>query len=350
MTARTLVYEESYGGDFREMFRNPLALIAGLIGTVFGSGMLAAMAIVMSGQSDCIPTFEQAWVAQGRDLYNEEFKSVVIAECDKELEDAQCIAQKRSEWKKDDRSPFNLEYNLAVSEACPSEVNTDEEDEFEIDFEPGALVKLGEQIDEKELPEKIIIQETRAPDEVEPEIEAPAITDDEKAAPVEEKEEKEKDPEKPKEKPDKPPQEKKDKKLPVNKIPTEANTPYKDLPTVKIPKGDPFGDPQGWADIAKDGDPWATAVMKALNNMPVGAYAAKAKKGVFKFQLTICKDGTIKKVDDKGGTLPPDGKHGVILALNQLKIPKPPAKIASQMKSNCAKIKYTFKWSSGGVD
>ena len=39
--------------------------------------------------------------------------------------------------------------------------------------------------------------------------------------------------------------------------------------------------------------------------MPVGAYAAKAKKGVFKFQLTICKDGTIKRVDDKGGTLPP---------------------------------------------
>jgi hypothetical protein len=208
-------------------------------------------------------------------------------------------------------------------------------------------VKLGEEIDEKEIPEKIIIQETRAPDEA-PEVEAPAITEDEKAAPAEEKEiEPEPDV---KEKPDKPPQEKKDKKLPVNKIPTEANTPYKDLPTVKIPKGDPFGDPQGWADIAKDGDPWATGVMKALNNMPVGAYAAKAKKGVFKFQLTICKDGTIKRVDDKGGTLPPDGKHGVILALNQLKIPKPPAKIASQMKNPCAKIKYTFKWSSSGVD
>jgi hypothetical protein len=347
MTARTLVYEESYGGDFREIFRNPLALIGAAIGTVLISSTLGYLALMLSSASDCIPTFEKSWVAQGRELYSDEFKSVVIAECDKELEDAACIDKMRSDWKKDDRSPFNLEYNLAVTEACPAETNADEEDEFEIEFEPGALVKLGEEIEEKEIPEKIIIQETRAPDVVE-EKPTETITDDEKAAPAEEKEEKEPDPEV-KDKPDKKPLEPKDKSLPVNKIPTKANTPYKDLPTVKNPKGDPFGDPDGWAEIAKDGDPWATSVMKALNNMPVGAYAAKAKKGEFRFQLSICKDGTIQKVVDKGGSLPPDGVHGVMLALQQLKIPKPPAKIASQMKSNCAKIKYTFKWSSGGV-
>lgn len=347
MTARTLVYEESYRGDFSELFRNPLALIAAVIGTLILSSLLTHCALLLSGQSDCIPAFEKSWVAQGRELYSEEFKSVVIAECDKELEDAACIDKMRGDWKKDDRSPFNLEYNLAVSEACPAEINSDEEDEFEIEFEPGALVKLGEEIEEKEIPEKIIIQETRAPDVVE-EVPTNTITDDEKAAPVEDKKEEEPDPEV-KDKPDKKPTEKKDKDLPVNKIPTKANTPYKDLPTVKNPKGDPFGDPDGWAEIAKDGDPWATSVMKALNNMPVGAYAAKAKKGEFRFQLSICKDGTIQKVVDKGGSLPPDGVHGVMLALQQLKIPKPPSKIASQMKSNCAKIKYTFKWSAGGV-
>jgi hypothetical protein len=337
MTARTLVYQEAYGGDFREIFRNPLALIGAIIGTAIVMFMLSMLALFLS--TDCVPTFEKAWLAQGRELYSDEFKAAVIAECDDELEDEKCIAQKRGEWVSDERSPFSIEYNLAVSEACPAE--TADEDEFEIEFEPGALVKLGEEIEEKEIPEKIIIQETRAPEETV----AETITEDEKAEPK--VEEKEPDPE-PKEKPDKP-YEKKDKKLPVNKIPTEKNTPYDDLPTVKIPKGDPFGDPQGWSDIKKDGDPWATAVMKALNNMPVGAYAAKGKKGVFKFQLTICKDGTIKNVANKGGSLPPDGQHGVILALNQLKIPKPPPKIAKQMKSNCAKIKYTFAWSAGGV-
>ena len=114
-------------------------------------------------------------------------------------------------------------------------------------------------------------------------------------------------------------------------------------------KGDPFGDPGGWSDLAKDGDPWATAVMKALNNMPIGAYAAKAKKGDFKFQLTLCKDGTIKQVAKKGGSLESDGQDAVRLALEQLKLPKPPASVASKMKSSCAKIKYTFRWSASGV-
>ena len=91
------------------------------------------------------------------------------------------------------------------------------------------------------------------------------------------------------------PTEHKDKKLPTSKVPTTTNTPYKkDLPTVHVNQGDPFGDPQGWDDLTRDGDPWATNVMKALNNMPVGTYAAKGAEGDYKFQLTICKDGTIK--------------------------------------------------------
>jgi hypothetical protein len=229
---------------------------------------------------------------------------------------------------------------LAKASLDPGE----EEDDFLIDFEPGALVKLGVEMEEKDIPEKIIVQDTRPEEETVQET----VTDDDKAkpnpVPPPEPEEKPKKPDKP------PPQEKKDPKLPVSKLPTTSNTPYKnDLPTVTQDRGDPFGDPGGWAERAKDGDPWATAVMKALNNMKVGAYSAKGSAGDFKFQLTICKDGSIKKVDKKGGSLPGDGQDAVRLALEQLDIPKPPPDVAKKMTSPCAKIKYTFVWSSKGV-
>lgn len=225
-----------------------------------------------------------------------------------------------------------------------AEGQDDDEDDFLIDFEPGTLVKLGVEIEEPDIPEKIIVQETREEEETVNET----VTEEEDAKPSEEP------PPEPDEKPKKtdkpPPREKKDKKLPTSKLPTTANTPFKkDLPTVTQQRGDPFGDPGGWSDLKKDGDPWATQVMKALNNMKVGAFAAKAGSGNFKFQLTICKDGKIKTVLKKGGSLSADGQNAVRLALEQLEIPKPPASVASKMKSSCAKIKYTFNWSASGV-
>nr|MCH9679826.1 hypothetical protein [Deltaproteobacteria bacterium] len=103
-----------------------------------------------------------------------------------------------------------------------------DEDEFLIDFEPGALVKLGQEIDEKELPEKIIVQDTRAEEDTVNET----VTEDEKAEPVVEP--KPEPDEKPKKTDKPPPKEKKDKKLKTSKLPTTSNTPYKkDLPTVK---------------------------------------------------------------------------------------------------------------------
>jgi hypothetical protein len=83
--------------------------------------------------------------------------------------------------------------------------------------------------------------------------------------------------------------------------------------------------------------------------MKVGAFAGKGGAGDFKFQLTICKDGSIKTVAKKGGSLSEEGQNAVRLALEQLDIPKPPADVAQKMGSSCAKIKYTFVWSSRGV-
>jgi hypothetical protein len=238
---------------------------------------------------------------------------------------------------------------VAAAQAALDEASCESEDEFEIDFTPGTLARLGEKLDEKEIPQKIIVQDTRAEDFSETEPTKDTVTTDETVKP---------DDKPPEDKPkevgkDKPKfQDNKDKKLPTAKVPTNSNTPYKkDLPTVQQNQGDPFGDPEGWDDLTRDGDPWATEVMKKLNNMPIGAYAAKAAKGDYKFQLTICKDGTIKDngVLSKGGTLPEDGKNAVRLALESLQIPKPPKKVADSMPGNCAKLKYTFVWSAKGV-
>lgn len=223
------------------------------------------------------------------------------------------------------------------------DANAQDEDEFEIEFEPGTLVKLGEVIEEKDLPEKIIVEETRPEEETIEET----VTEDDQAKPIEE-EPPEVD-EKPK-KIDKPqPKVEKDKKLPTSKLPTQKNTPFNDLPTVKVDKGDPFGDANGWDDLKKDGDAWATAVMAALNGLKAGTFGAQAQSGDFRFEIFVCKDGRVDRVTRKGGTLSADVQNSIQLEIERLKLPKPPADIARKMKSNCQKIRYQFRWSASGV-
>jgi len=216
----------------------------------------------------------------------------------------------------------------------------DDLEELEIDFVPGALVKLGQKPPEEEIPEKIITQETRAEEATTQET----VTEEEKV-----------DREKPPEKRDKKknklpkPHEKKDSKLPTAKNPTQKNTPYDDLPTVDYNIGDPFGDPGGWAKMRKDGDPWATSVMKALNNnVSAASYGAQAQKGDFRFQIAVGKDGKVCKVLRKGGSLPPQIQTLIENDLRRLKLPRPPAEVIKKMRSNCAKIRYTFRWTGAG--
>lgn len=260
-----------YGGDVRELFRNPLAFAGATLGTGMTLGLLAFFAL--------------------------------------------------------------QERPTAVSE----------DDAFEIDFEPGALVKLGVELDDADLPQKEVLIDTRAPDAAVPEH---AVTDDDQTAPAPEPPE---DP--PTEDPDDRPRPRprpEDRDRPISKLPTDR-TPFDDPPTRTLPKGDPFGDADGWSDLAKDGDPWATAVMAALNGMPVGAFGAKMDDGTAKFQITLCKDGSVKAVQKRGGTLDALDQARVANAVRSLELPEPPATVARQMKNRCAKIRYTFVWSNGKV-
>lgn len=216
----------------------------------------------------------------------------------------------------------------------------EDDDVLDMEFMPGALVRKGEKIDPTTIPEKIIVEETVA-------AAAPAetkVTKDEKAIPNPEpkKNDKPKDT-KATEAPD--PNKKNAKESDKNR---EGNKQYDtDLPTVKDLPGDPFGSPNGWADMAKDGDPWATAVLGALNGMKVGAYAGQGKPANVIFEIIVCADGKVDRVNMKGG----DDQElvgKVKNAVESLKLPQAPPNIAKLLAGKCKKIPYRFTWSTKG--
>lgn len=212
------------------------------------------------------------------------------------------------------------------------------EDEFMLEFEPGALAKLGEP--PKDIPEKPIHEETRTPDEVVEET----VTDEEKP-PVEKVEKEDTKETKADDSPKNP-----NKDAKIDKKNSKDNNPYDDIPNDAPDIGDPFGSPDGWADMAKDGDPWATSVMAALNGMKVPAYAAKLPQGKpYKFMLKICKDGKVDTVLTKQSSGNTELDGAIKKELEFLKIPKPPKKVLDMMPTSCVLLKYQFSWQQGKV-
>ncbi len=227
---------------------------------------------------------------------------------------------------------------LVLLSAARTEAHSPEDDELVIEFDPGLVVRKGEALDPEQIPEKIVVAAAQAAAEPV----TTTLTDDEKAAP---------DPTPPPSDPAEKPIKAKEKPDP-NKQGEElsdknrtSNTPYDDPPTVDDLPGDPFGSPDGWSDMKKDGDPWATAVLAALNGMTVGSYAGLGQEATFGFQLVICADGSIDQVRVKQSTGRPDFDGQIRNALEALKLPKAPAAIARQLGSNCKKIPYVFTWS-----
>lgn len=214
----------------------------------------------------------------------------------------------------------------------------DDAEELEMEFMPGELVRLGPKLDPTQIPEKIIVEKTVA-------SEAAAetkVTTDEKAKPTTEpkKNETKKDT-KSTEKPD--PNKKGAKESDKNR---DSNTPYNDLPTVKDLPGDPFGSTDGWSDTFKEGDPWATEVMKVLNGLQVGTFGAEGKDAEYKFRLEVCPDGSIKAQRKKStGDSGLDGAIDVAIGAKKVSVPK---NVGDLLKGKCKKIQYEFTWRGKG--
>jgi hypothetical protein len=162
---------------------------------------------------------------------------------------------------------------------------------------PGELVRKGEKMDPETIPEKIIVEETVA---AAAETET-KITTDEKAKPEPkpEKTDKPKDP-KATEKPD--PNKKGAKESDKNR---DGNKQYdKDMPTVKDLPGDPLRLARRLVRHGEGRRPVGDGGAGALNGMKVGAYAGQGA-GDFKFQLVVCADGTVDRINKKGGSATP---------------------------------------------
>lgn len=139
---------------------------------------------------------------------------------------------------------------------------------------------------------------------------------------------------------------------PPKPTPPSAGPP-KPLPSPPSPgspsKGDPFGSPEGFDDLNESGDPWARAILAALDGMDVGTAYGRPIAGNVRFEITVCKDGTISRVANKGGSAGTDERDLVLLEVGRLRIPRPPPAIAASMKSSCAKLRHTFSWTTRGT-
>lgn len=104
---------------------------------------------------------------------------------------------------------------------------------------------------------------------------------------------------------------------------------------------DPYGDPKGWADVPKRGDPWATRVMKALN---AGEFPTAPDPSVtIRFTLHVCKDGSVKPtLLNTSGSAAFDDE--VRAQLRATPVPPPPPEVQAKMKGECAKLRYGFVW------
>jgi hypothetical protein len=122
------------------------------------------------------------------------------------------------------------------------------------------------------------------------------------------------------------------------------------LPGPPSTGGSPFGDPNGWDELTRSGDRWATDVLAALNAMVVRPFGADPGPGSVRFAITVCKDGKHTKVARKGGDAGASTHDAVAIAVEQLELPRIPAKLAATMRDDCMKIRYTFEWRNDRVE
>jgi hypothetical protein len=207
--------------------------------------------------------------------------------------------------------------------------------DYALEFTPGTIARLGTRPDAPESSGAETPPETPPPPDAPPpeppDPQPSTFTDDETTPPAP-----------PKPKPQLP-------RPPKPEVPRPHGDPDQPGPPSVEPRGNIWGDPDGWDDLTRDGDEWATGVVKALEALPVGWFAGKPAPGEFKFRISVCKDGKISDVVKKGGTMERDGQDAVLLALEQFHLPPIPKRIADHMPARCARIDHTFVWSGDTV-
>lgn len=85
--------------------------------------------------------------------------------------------------------------------------------------------------------------------------------------------------------------------------------------------------------------------MEALNAMDLPAFPAEADP--VRFRFVYCKDGSVERVDVD--PTDPVLEDAITTELLSTTLPIAPDQIQARMRSECAKINYTFSWTAEGI-
>lgn len=97
--------------------------------------------------------------------------------------------------------------------------------------------------------------------------------------------------------------------------------------------------------IQKKEDPWAAQVLAALRAARVDTNGTPA---TCMFQVVVCADGTIERINIRGGSGDKAVEGAVARAVKATALPPPPAEIVDQLGGSCKKIPYVFTWRHTG--
>jgi hypothetical protein len=133
------------------------------------------------------------------------------------------------------------------------------------------------------------------------------------------------------------------------KISVEKGSAYGDLPDPETPTKEPFGDPNGWSDTHREGEPWATSVMDTLDAERPVALLESCGDCRYRFKLKVCRDGAVAAVGVQQGTGEPERDAEIRAALEQLHFDPMPKAMSRKLKLPCVWLNFTFVWSGGAA-
>lgn len=110
------------------------------------------------------------------------------------------------------------------------------------------------------------------------------------------------------------------------------STPWPDVPT------------WNFSAAVKAGDPWATSIIKTLQDIRIGTYAGSAASAEYKFRLGVCLDGSLQATRKQSTG---DSTLGARIdaAIGGLKVPVP-EHVRHHLGRGCKRIPYEFTYAT----
>ncbi len=86
--------------------------------------------------------------------------------------------------------------------------------------------------------------------------------------------------------------------------------------------------------------------MQALNAIEFPEHDSETAD--VEFELSLCKDGSVKPTV-VGGASGPDLKAELMARVRATSVPVPPPHVRTKMTSDCARLRYVFRWRGDAI-